>query len=134
VSKRGDAKKARRRKRLAATRRVPDSVMAQLAAIPDGVVADLAEFDERITERGWAFDEEESNDDYAVWFFEPSGAEVADGLPVTSLWLDATEDGAIVRVVLVGTSVQYPFTHGQLFEQLDRIESYRNGDPAPEFG
>ncbi len=132
MSKRGDAKKARRKKRQAAVR-VPAVIMDQLAAIPDGIVADLAEFDERITARGWTFDEEESNDDYAVWFFEPSGAEVADGLPVTSLWLDAAEDGAIVRVVLVGTTAQHPFTHPQLFRQLDAIEAYRAGDTVPQF-
>lgn len=125
MSKRGDAKKARRRKRQAATRRIPASVIQQLEAIPDGIVADLAAFDERITERGWTFDEEESDDDYAIWFYEPSGAEVADGLPVTSLWLDAAEDGAIVRVVRVGTVEQQEFTHEELFEQLDTIESWR---------
>ncbi len=86
--------------------------------VSDGVVADLAEFDERITDRDWAFDEEESNDDYAVWFFEPSGAEVDDGLPVTSLRLEATEGRAIVRVVLVGTTIQYPLHHTQLFESI----------------
>lgn len=133
MSKRGDAKKARRKKRQSAAR-VPAVIMDQLAAIPDGIVADLAEFDERITARGWTFDEEESNDDYAVWFFEPSGAEVADGLPVTSLWLDAVEDGAIVRVVLVGTTAQHPFTHPQLFAHLDAIEAYRDGSPVPDFG
>lgn len=134
MSKRGDAKKARRRKRQGVTRRIPAAIVDQLAAIPDGIVADLADFDERVTERGWTFDEDESDDDYAIWFFEPSGAEVADGLPVTSLWLDATEDGAIVRVVLVGTADQHPFTHGQLFDHLGTIETYRNGDPVPEFG
>ena len=56
----------------------------KLADIPDSIVADLAEFDERITQRGWEFDEEQSNDDYAVWFYEPSGAQVEDGLPVTN--------------------------------------------------
>ena len=133
MSRGSDQKKARRKKRQTANR-ISAAAFEQLSAIEDAVVADLAQFDERITERGWIFDEEESNDDYAVWFFEPSGAEVADGLPVTSLWLDATEDGAIVRVVLVGTAHQHPFTHAQLFEQLHIIEAYRNGDPVPEFG
>jgi hypothetical protein len=133
VSKRGDAKKARRRKRQAATRRIPAAIVDQLADIPDGIVADLAAFDERITERGWTFDEEESGDDYAVWFYEPSGAEVTDGLPVTSLWLDAAEDGEIVRVVLVGTVEQHAFSHDELFARLDAIEIYRNGDPVPQF-
>jgi len=133
VSRDNAAKKARRKKRQAA-HRISTAAFEQVAAIEDAVVADLAEFDERITLRGWIFDEEESNDDYAVWFFEPSGAQVGDGLPVTSLWLDATEDGAIVRVVLVGTTTQHPFTHDQLFEHLQVIEDYRNGDPVPEFG
>lgn len=133
MSKRGDAKKARRRKRLATTRRIPAAIVDQLADIPDGIVADLAAFDERITARGWTFDEEESGDDYAVWFYEPSGAEVADGLPVTSLWLDAAEDGEVVRVVLVGTVEQHAFSHDELFERLDAIEIYRNGDPVPQF-
>ena len=97
MSKRGDAKKARRKKRQGAAR-VPAVIMDQLAAIPDGIVADLAEFDERITARDWTFDEEQSDDDYAVWFFEPSGAEVEDGLPVTSLWLDAAEDGEVAQL------------------------------------
>ncbi|MGJ6126589.1 hypothetical protein QN239_28830 [Mycolicibacterium sp. Y3] len=133
MSRDNAAKKARRKKRQAA-HRISTAAFEQVAAIEDAVVADLAEFDERITLRGWIFDEEESNDDYAVWFFEPSGAQVGDGLPVTSLWLDATEDGAIVRVVLVGTTAQHPFTHDQLFEHLQVIEDYRNGDPVPEFG
>lgn len=133
MSRDNAAKKARRKKRQAA-HRISTAAFEQVAAIEDAVVADLAEFDERITLRGWIFDEEESNDDYAVWFFEPSGAQVGDGLPVTSLWLDATEDGAIVRVVLVGTTTQHPFTHDQLFEHLQVIEDYRNGDPVPEFG
>ncbi|MCV7252701.1 hypothetical protein H7J86_11050 [Mycobacterium hackensackense] len=133
MSRDNAAKKARRKKRQAA-HRISTAAFEQVAAIEDAVVADLAEFDERITLRGWIFDEEESNDDYAVWFFEQSGAQVADGLPVTSLWLDATEDGAIVRVVLVGTTTQHPFTHDQLFEHLQVIEDYRNGDPVPEFG
>lgn len=133
MSRDNAAKKARRKKRQAA-HRISTAAFEQVAAIEDAVVADLAEFDERITLRGWIFDEEESNDDYAVWFFEPSGARVGDGLPVTSLWLDATEDGAIVRVVLVGTTTQHPFTHDQLFEHLQVIEDYRNGDPVPEFG
>ncbi|MEN4475284.1 hypothetical protein [Mycolicibacterium cosmeticum] len=136
MSRGSDQKKARRKKRQAGRNAnwVPEAVMEQLSAIEDAVVADLAAFDERITERGWTFDEEESGEDYAVWFYEPSGAQVADGLPVTSLWLDAAEDGEVVRVVLVGTAEQHPFSHDELFERLDVIEAYRNGDPVPQFG
>ncbi|OBG89599.1 hypothetical protein A5699_13480 [Mycobacterium sp. E802] len=137
MSKSSDAKKARRKKRQAAreTRIVPQEMVDQLADIPDAVVADLAEFDERVTARGWIFDEEQSNDDYAVWFYEPSGAPVDDGLPVTSLWLDAAEDGEIVRVVFVGSVERYEFTHEELRDgALDVIEGYRAGQPLPEFG
>lgn len=137
MSRDSAAKKARRKKRQAArdARWVPQEMVEQLADIPHAVVADLAEFDERITERGWTFDEEQSNDDYAVWFFEPSGAPVADGLPVTSLWLDAAEDGEIVRVVFVGSVERYEFTHEELFAgALDVVEGYRVGAPLPEFG
>ena len=135
MSKQSDAKKARRKKRQAArdARWVPQEMVDQLADIPDSIVADLAEFDERITERGWSFDEDESDDDYAIWFYEPSGAEVADGLPVTSLWLDAAEDGEIVRVVFVGSTERYEFTHDELVDHLDTIEAYRAGQPLPEF-
>ncbi|OBJ95002.1 hypothetical protein A5638_22870 [Mycolicibacterium fortuitum] len=137
MSKQSDAKKARRRKRQAArdTRLVPHEMVDQLADIPEAVVADLAEFDDRITARGWTFDEEQSNDDYAVWFYEPSGTPVQDGLPVTSLWLDAAEDGEIVRVVFVGSVERYEFTHEELLDgALDVIEGYRHGAELPTFG
>ncbi|MEX3653531.1 MULTISPECIES: hypothetical protein [Mycolicibacterium] len=137
MSKQSDAKKARRRKRQAArdTRLVPHEMVDQLADIPEAVVADLAEFDDRITARGWTFDEEQSNDDYAVWFYEPSGAQVQDGLPVTSLWLDAAEDGEIVRVVFVGSVERYEFTHEELLDgALEVIEGYRHGAELPTFG
>ncbi|MDV3129463.1 hypothetical protein M1247_31470 [Mycobacterium sp. 21AC1] len=136
MSRQSAAKKARRKKRQVAqdSRWIPEEVVEQLSEIQDAVVADLAEFDERITERGWTFDEEESNDDYAVWFYEPSGAEVDDGLPVTSLWLDAAEDGEVVHVAFVGTVTAHNFTHDELLEHLDAIEGYRLGDPLLEFG
>ncbi|MHC9291198.1 hypothetical protein ACRCUN_01965 [Mycobacterium sp. LTG2003] len=133
MSKQSAAKKARRKKRQASrdARWVPDEVVQQLSEIQDAVVADLAEFDERITERGWTFDEEESDDNFAIWFYEPSGSEVEDGIPVTSLWLDAAEDGELVHVTFVGTVDKITFTHEDLFENLDAIEAYRVGDPTP---
>ena len=136
MSKESAAKKARRRKRQATrdTHRISQEAVDQLADIPDAVVADLAEFDERITARGWTFDEDESNDDYAVWFYEPSGAPVSDGVPVTSLWLDAAEDGEIGRVVCVGSVERYEFTHEELLGgALDVIEGYRHGAELPTF-
>lgn len=136
MSRQSAAKKARRKKRQAErdARWIPEEVVEQLAAIQDGVVADLAAFDERITERGWTFGEDESNDDFAVWFYEPSGAEVTDGLPVTSLWLEAAEDGEAVHVVFVGTEQEHSFTHDAFFAHLDAIEAYRLGEPLPQLG
>ncbi|MGW4096260.1 MULTISPECIES: hypothetical protein [unclassified Mycobacterium] len=137
MSRGSDEKKARRRKRQAvrSVNRVSAESVDELADIPDAVVADLAEFDERITQRGWEFDEEQSDDDYAVWFYEPSGAQVQDGLAVTSLWLDAAEDGEIVRVVFVGSVERYEFTHEELLDgALDVIEGYRHGAELPTFG
>ncbi|MUL81954.1 MULTISPECIES: hypothetical protein [unclassified Mycolicibacterium] len=136
MSRENAAKKARRKKRQAVrdSRLVPQEMVDQLADVPDSIVADLAEFDERITARGWTFDEEESSDDFAVWFYEPSGAQVQDGLPVTSLWLDAAEDGEIVRVVFVGSVERYEFTHDELIGDLEVIEGYRVGQSLPEFG
>jgi hypothetical protein len=135
MSRASDDKKARRKKRQATenSRWVPQEVVEQLSAVQDAVIADLAEFDERITERGWTFDEETSDDDIAAWFYEPSGAEVDDGLAVTSLWLDAAEDGAIVRVVFVGRTDSYEFGHEEFVAHLDAIEDYRAGDPIPTF-
>lgn len=135
MSKDSAAKKARRRKRQVGrdSRLVPQEVVDQLADVPDGIVADLALFDERISERGWIFDEDESDDNYAVWFYEPSGAEVSDGIPVTSLWLDAAEDGEIARVVFVGSVERYEFAHEELFGALDVIEGYRVGAELPQF-
>ena len=42
------------------------------------MAAVLERFDERITERGWVFDEELSDEESAFWYFIPSTAEVPD--------------------------------------------------------
>ena len=139
MSRLSDAKKARRRKRQAARDSgwVPREVVEQLTALQDSgqlaVVADLAEFDERITERGWTFDEDEFGDEYA-WCYEPSGAEVTDGIEVTARWRDAAEDGEIVHLTFVGTVDHHEFTRDELFEHLDAIEAFRAGDRLPVFG
>ncbi len=137
MSRGSDAKKARRRKRQAdrGVHRVSAESVDELADIPDAVVADLGEFDERITAaRLGRLTRNSRTTTYAVWFYEPSGAQVEDGLPVTSLWLDAAEDGEIVRVVFVGSVERYEFTHEELLDgALDVIEGYRAGQPLPEF-
>ena len=52
------------------------------------LAAVLEKFDERITERGWVFDEELSDEESALWYFIPSTAEVPDDgevVPVTTI-------------------------------------------------
>jgi hypothetical protein len=137
VSRRSDAKKARRKKRQAAKDAtwVPDAVMADLVTTQAAIATDLEAFDARITERGWQFDEEESDEDFVFWFYPPSAADVeGDKLaPVTTVWMSAAEDAEIVHVMLAATSKTAEFTADSLFAQLDAIEAYRAGDPPPTF-
>jgi hypothetical protein len=95
----------------------------------------LEAFDQRIAERGWEFDEDESDEDFVFWYYEPSGAEVAgdDLAPVTTIWMSADEDGAVVHLMLVGTADNSEFTSDQFFEHIDVIETYRLGNPLPDF-
>ena len=76
--RRAHAKKARRNKRRAArdARWLPATVLDGLSDDIE-LAAALEQFDERITERGWAFDEELSDDESALWYYPPSAAEVA---------------------------------------------------------
>ena len=66
---------------------IPDAVLEEMV---DGVelVEDLETFDERITERGWTFDEDQSDEEFVIWFYPPSGADVDEGVePVTTIWM-----------------------------------------------
>lgn len=125
-----ESKKARRNKRRAKrdVNWVPDTV---LDGIVDGVelVEGLESFDARITERGWAFDDEQSDDEFVIWFYPPSGAEVVDGFePVTTIWMHVAEDAELVHVIPVGTAADQPMTPDEFFERIDAIEAYRSGD------
>jgi hypothetical protein len=137
VSRKSEAKKARRSKRRAAKDAtwVPDAVMADLVATQAAIATDLEAFDGRVTERGWEFDEDESDEDFVFWFYPPS-AVIVEGdtlAPVTTIWMSAAEDAEIVHLMLAGTSESPEFTPDSLFEHLDAIEAYRAGDPPPEF-
>lgn len=136
MSRRSDAKKARRRKRQAARneRWIPDGVMDALAE-PTTTAAVLEAFDARITERGWVFDDELSDEESALWFYPPSSAEVPDEdlVSVTTVVLTADDAADVAHVVFVGTADDYQFDFDELFECLDVIEAYRLGDPAPTF-
>jgi hypothetical protein len=137
VSRKSQAKQARRKKRQAAqnTRWLPETVLDGLSGDIE-LAAVLERLDERITERGWVFDEELSDDESALWYFIPSTAEVADDgevVPVTTIVM-ASDDADVVHVVFVGTSDDYQFGLEELFENLDVIEGHRMGEPIPEFG
>ena len=127
MSRRTEAKKARRRKR----RTVREERRL------GGEVLSLEAVDEVLTDRGWEFDVENSTDDIATWFFPPSGVEmIGDTVEsVTRIWLGA-DDEDTWHVIFVGAgaeSVDYVFTADSLLENLEAIEEYRHGDPAPAF-
>ena len=46
-----------------------------LEGIVDDVelVEGLESFDSRITERGWTFDDDQSDEEFVIWFYPPSG-------------------------------------------------------------
>nr|WP_090276055.1 hypothetical protein [Mycolicibacterium komanii]CRL69198.1 hypothetical protein CPGR_01438 [Mycolicibacterium komanii] len=136
MSKRSDAKKARRRKRQAARneRWVPDNVMESLTE-ETTTAAVLEAFDTRITERGWVFDDELSDEESALWFYPPSEADVPDEdlVSVTTVVLTADDAADVAHVVFVGTADDYQFNFDELFECLDVVEAYRLGDAAPTF-
>jgi hypothetical protein len=136
-SKKAEAKKARRNKRRAArdVRWVPDAVMEDLVATQAAIATDLEEFDARITERGWIFDEEESDEDFVFWLYEPSAIDIEgdDLAPVTTIWMSAVEDAEIVHLMLAGTSESTEFAPEEFFVHVGAIEAYRAGDALPAF-
>lgn len=139
MSRRSEQKKARRKKRRAARDQtwLPEGMGERVAE----VVADLEEFDARLTERGWQFnDPEHPDDDVGVsWFWPPSFVEGEDPedaeevVRATVVALLEDEGGEIAHVLLAGTADDYQFDLGELLENLDVIEGYRAGDPAPVF-
>jgi hypothetical protein len=136
VSRKSQAKQARRKKRRAAqsARWIPDTVLDGLSD-DIGLAAVLERLDERITERGWVFDEELSDEESALWYFIPSTAEVPDDgevVPVTTIAM-TSDDSDVVHVIFVGTADDYQFGLDELFENLDVIEGYRFGSPIPSF-
>ena len=136
MSRKSQAKQARRKKRRTVqnSRWLPETVLDGLSGDIE-LAAVLERLDERITERGWAFDEELSDDESALWYFIPSTAEVPDDgevVPVTTIAM-TSDDAEIVHVVFVGTADDYQFGLEELFENLDVIEGYRIGNPIPQF-
>ncbi|MFG1933125.1 hypothetical protein ACGFK1_21150 [Mycobacterium sp. NPDC048908] len=137
MSRKSEAKKARRNKRRAAKDAtwVPDTVMEDLVATQAAIATDLEAFDARIAQRGWEFDEDESDEDFVFWSYPPSATDV-DGdelAPVTTVWMTAAEDAQIVHLMLAGNSESPEFAPDLFFEHLEAIEAYRAGDPPPAF-
>jgi hypothetical protein len=128
VSRRTEAKKARRKKRLAA--RGPRWLPA------DGVDADVGLIDRELTERGWEFDEEYSTDEFATWYFPPSVLDTDDHAvePVTRIWLTEADEWHVILVGSDERGVDYVFAADDLLDHLEAVEAYRHGDPAPAFG
>ncbi|MFI5506729.1 hypothetical protein ACIA48_04615 [Mycobacterium sp. NPDC051804] len=136
MSRKSQAKQARRKKRQAAqnSRWIPDTVLDELSDDIE-LAAVLERLDERITERGWVFDEELSDEESALWYFIPSTAEVpedGDVVPVTTIAM-TSDEADVVHVVFVGTADDYQFGLDELFENLDAIEGFRIGNPIPQF-
>jgi hypothetical protein len=138
VSRKSQAKQARRKKRQATqnARWIPETVLDGISEDIE-LAAALEGLDERITERGWVFDEELSDEESALWYFIPSTAEVPDDgkvVPVTTIAMTPDDGGEVAHVVFVGTAEDYQFDLEELFENIEVIEAYRLGDPAPTFG
>jgi hypothetical protein len=137
VSRRTEAKKNRRKKRRTAQHAnwLPDNVLDELVTTQAAIATDLEAFDQRITERGWTFDEDESDEDFVFWLYEPSGADVDDDelAPVTTIWMSADEDAQVVHLLFVGSTDDHEFAPDEFFDVLDVIEAYRFGDPPPGF-
>ena len=93
---------------------IPDVVLDEISDDVE-LVEDLESFDARIVKRGWSFDDDQSDEEFVIWFYPPSGAPVGDGLePVTTIWMHVAENAEFVHVI----------------PHLEAIEVYRAGDPA----
>ena len=131
MSKGSAAKKARRKRRLAARndRWLPADVQADIEGV--------AQIANQIIPRGWEFDRDFSTEDFITWYYPPSGIEVDDDdettEAVTRIWVS---DPAEPHVILVGSSVEaptdYTFTVEELFARLEELEAYRAGEPLPQ--
>lgn len=133
MSRRTDAKKARRQKRRAVrdARWIPDGVLDEV--VDNLELADVLErFDELVTQRGWTLDDENSDERGAAWVYEPLASATDDG-PPTTIWISAEDNGEFVYLLLAGTTEGYRFEPDAFLEHLDAIEAYRDGDPPPEF-
>ncbi len=147
MSRKSDAKKARRRKRLAGrdARWVPDATLgaADDHGLADEVAAAAQQFDDWVTSRGWLVDAENASDEVVSWVYPPSAADGAHDAPhdegaaepVTRVWIAilGNDDDFPERVgaVLVGGTEVYSLTPASFVERVEEFEAYRPGDSAP---
>ncbi len=143
MSRNSDAKKARRRKRRAASQAawVPAPVFEQILAADDrldGIDEALADIDEWLTPRGWVLDTD--NTEVISWFYPPSAAEFDDEdlEPVTRMWIVLGEDDDELVLefgaLLVGfgdADEPYVLDPERLPDHIAELEAYRPGLPRP---
>jgi hypothetical protein len=139
VSRNSQAKKARRKKRQTTreVRWVPDDVAGGLDDPAAQLLSAAEKFDEWIVSRGWTFDEENSAEGLATWYYEPSAIDGDDeDEPVTRVWftVNGGEDDFphAVNAVLVGGGEDdgiFTLSPDLLVERVAEIEAYRPGDP-----
>lgn len=138
MSKRSDAKKARRRKRQAVRGAtwIPDPAREQdTEERVAEIVAELEDFDAKLTERGWVSGADADAVAGVIWFWPASYAEVDDAelATATVVVLIEAEGGEVAHVVFVGSDDDYQFDLEELFDHIDVVEAYRIGDPPPVF-
>ena len=158
MSRKSDAKKARRRKRQAerAAGWVPEPAYRELVdggAFDDegdddeeefSDVADaVADFDEWMAERGWLLDTEQCGQDVFTWIYPPSVVAEPDGTtyPVTRTFIgvetadDSDDIVLVLGVVLVGMAEVDESLIGlqpeELLAIIDLVEDYRPGMHVP---
>jgi hypothetical protein len=124
---RAEAKKARRNKRRAKrdANWIADTVLDDI--VEDADTADYLEhFHQFVTQRGWTYEDENSDDTNVAWYYEPS-IDGGEG-KFTTIWISAEDDGEFVYVLLTGTSEGYRFEPEEFVERIEEIEAYRSGD------
>ncbi len=137
MSRKSQAKQARRKKRQAAQNAfwIPEPVHQRLTEELEIATA-LEEFDAQLTERGWRFSDDPDDEHGAIWFWPPSYIDDVDPDEVvnaTVVVLVPDDGGEIAHVIFAGDQENYEFELDELFDHLDAIEAYRLGDPPPNF-
>jgi hypothetical protein len=143
MSRKSDAKKARRRKRRASQQAtwIPQSAVERILADEDHLDAideAVSNIDDWLAPRGWVLDTD--NTEVVSWFYPPSAARFDDEdlEPVTRVWitLDEDDDEVVLEFgsLLVGFGAaddHYVLDPDTLADAIETLESYRPGLPRP---